>query len=132
MRISTLMFALALTGCASAPGPAPASTVVGGPPDVARGGQLYTDRCGACHSPDVAKRGPAHRGVFGRKAAAAPGYEYSAALGASGIVWDASTLDRWLTGPKAMVPGTKMGGHIDSAKDRTDLIAYLHSISADK
>ena len=43
----------------------------------------------------------------------------------SGIVWNEVTLDKWLTDPQAMVPDAKMFFHLDSAKDRADVIAYL-------
>ncbi|GBL47331.1 cytochrome c2 [Sulfuriferula multivorans] len=44
----------------------------------------------------------------------------------SKIVWNARTLDQFLTDPKKMVPGTTMT--YDGVRDRTeraDLIAYL-------
>ena len=43
-----------------------------------------------------------HHGVFGRKAGAVAGYQYSAALKGSGLVWDDGTLDKWLTDPQAV------------------------------
>ncbi|HWM45095.1 MAG TPA: c-type cytochrome, partial [Burkholderiales bacterium] len=36
--------------------------------DAGRGKQLYESRCVGCHSIDENRVGPAHRGVFGRKA----------------------------------------------------------------
>ena len=94
------------------------------PGDPARGKTLY-QACTACHSIDDDDIGPRHRGVFGRKAGSVPGYAYSSALKASGIVWDQANLDRWLTNPSAMVPGTKMFYLIDDAQKRADIIAYL-------
>jgi cytochrome c len=44
------------------------------------------------------------------------------------LVWDAPTLDRWLTNPSALVPGTKMFFKIDDAQQRADLIAYLATL----
>ena len=45
---------------------------------------------------------------------------------ASGIVWSEVTLDKFLQGPRKMVPGTKMTFiGVPAAKDRADLIAYL-------
>ncbi|MGH6780656.1 MAG: c-type cytochrome [Sphingomonadaceae bacterium] len=93
--------------------------------DIGRGATLYQAKCGACHSLDANRIGPAHRGVFGRRAGAAPGFAYSPALRASGIVWNAATLDRWLTNPTAMVPGTRMGIRLSTGQERTDIIAYL-------
>jgi cytochrome c len=42
--------------------------------DAGRGRELYESRCGGCHSLDANRVGPAHRGVYGRKAGAAPGF----------------------------------------------------------
>jgi len=97
--------------------------------DAAHGEQLYLSRCGACHSMDDNRAGPAHRGVFGRKAGLAPGFDYSPALKASGIVWNEKTLGRWLTNPEKLVRGQKMGFSVPDAKDRADLIAYLKKAS---
>jgi hypothetical protein len=55
--------------------PAWAGGLVG---DAARGETLY-QVCTDCHSLDKNDVGPRHRGVFGRKAASLPDYDYSAA-----------------------------------------------------
>jgi cytochrome c len=93
--------------------------------DPVRGRQLYESRCGACHSIDDNRAGPAHKGVFGRKAGLAKGFDYSPALKASKIVWNEKTLDRWLANPEKLIPGQKMGFSVPEAKDRADLIEYL-------
>jgi len=47
----------------------------------------------------------------------------------SHIVWTEKTLDRFLTSPLKMVPGTAMTyDGVPDAKDRADLIAYLKSV----
>jgi len=92
--------------------------------DAAKGKVLY-QACAACHSIDENDVGPKHRGVFGRHAGSLPDYNYSPALKRSGITWDEASLDRWLTNPSALVPGTKMFFKIDDAQARADLIAYL-------
>jgi cytochrome c len=46
-------------------------------------------------------------------------------LKASGLVWNETTLDRWLTDPQALVSGTKMIFSVDDAQDRADVIAFL-------
>jgi cytochrome c len=78
-----------------------------------------------CHSLDKNEVGPRHRGVFGRKAGSLADYDYSAALKASNIVWNEAALDKWLTDPQALVPGTKMTFSVDDAQDRADVIAFL-------
>ena len=44
----------------------------------------------------------------------------------SKLVWDARTLDRFLTDPAKAVPGTTMTyAGVKDAKERADLIAWL-------
>ena len=44
----------------------------------------------------------------------------------SKIVWDEKSLDRFLTAPMKVVPGTTMGyAGIADKQERADLIAYL-------
>lgn len=97
--------------------------------DATRGRQLYESRCIACHSMDENRAGPAHKGVFGRRAGLAKGYDYSPAVKASRIVWNEKTLDRWLADPEKLIPGQKMGFSVPDAKDRADLIEYLKQAS---
>lgn len=92
--------------------------------DSARGETLYQG-CTDCHSIDENDVGPRHRGVVGRPAGIIADYRYSKALKNSGLTWDEATLDRWLTSPSALVPGTKMFYAVRSAQDRADIIAYL-------
>lgn len=92
--------------------------------DPTRGQTLY-QACGACHSLDENDLGPRHRGVVGRVAGSLEDYVYSAALKKSGLIWDEATLDRWLTNPSALVPGTKMFFQISEAQQRADIIAFL-------
>ena len=96
--------------------------------DAAQGEKVYQD-CMVCHSLDKNEIGPKHRDVFGRKAGGVAGYDYSAALKTSNIVWNETTLDKWLTDPQAFVPGTKMLFSVDDARDRADVIAFLREKS---
>ena len=91
----------------------------------ATNGKTLYQACAACHSIDDNDIGPRHRGVLGRRAGSVADYSYSAALKQSGITWNETTLDRWLTNPSAFVPGTKMFFKIDDAQSRADIIAYL-------
>jgi cytochrome c len=97
--------------------------------DAVRGESLYGSRCVACHSVDQNRVGPAHRGVFGRRAGRAAGYDYSAALKASRVNWSEQTLDAWLANPELRIPGQKMGYSVTDRTDRADLIAYLKTVS---
>ena len=100
----------------------PAASLAQGDPQ--RGQTLY-QACSGCHSIDEDDVGPRHRGVVGRRAGSVTEYAYSPALKASGLVWDAATLDRWLTNPQALVPGTKMYFSLADPQKRADIIAYL-------
>ena len=92
-----------------------------------RGKQVF-EQCAPCHSlaPDVTIVGPSLHGLLGRPAGSLISFDYSNAMYASGIVWNADTLAQWVAGPAKMVPGTKMqfGGIKDPAQV-ADLIAYL-------
>jgi cytochrome c2 len=76
--------------------------------------------CKACHSVEPGKNGigPSLAGIYGDKAATVPGYDFSDAMESSGLTWNQATLDRYLTDPRGVVPGTKMafGGVADAAK----------------
>ena len=96
--------------------------------DAARGKELYESRCVACHSVDQNRVGPAHQGVFGRRAGTATGYAYSPALKKSRIIWSEKTLDLWLSGPEMLIAGQKLGYSVSEAADRSDLIAYLKTL----
>lgn len=93
--------------------------------DPRHGGQLYRQRCTACHDMDNNRTGPASRYIFGRQAGTGPDFEYSKALQSSGIVWNENTLDQWLKNPAAFLPGQKMFYMTNDPQDRADIIAYL-------
>jgi len=98
--------------------------------DAQRGAAVHAARCGGCHSVDADRVGPRHAGVFGRRAGAVEGYDYSPALKASTVIWDGSTLDRWLTEPESLIPGQRMGYSLGDPALRADVIAYLASLKA--
>ncbi|HFE37854.1 MAG TPA: cytochrome c family protein [Gammaproteobacteria bacterium] len=70
--------------------------------------------------------GPNLYGLFGKKAGTAEGYAYSTAMKNADIVWDETTLDAYLTKPKAFIPKNKMSFiGLKKEQDRKNLIAYL-------
>lgn len=89
------------------------------------GRALYQARCAACHSLDYNGVGPAHRGLFGRKAAQVAGFAYSDALRATRQPWLEDSLDRWLADPEKFAPGQRMGLSVPDSQERRHLIAYL-------
>lgn len=65
-----------------------------------------------------------------------PGFNYSSALkkaGDNGLVWTKANLEKWLTDPRSMVPGTRMVfPGIKDKGERDNVIAYLQSITPPK
>ena len=86
--------------------------------------------CVACHTlgADQANRaGPTLAGIFGRRIATLPGYNFSEALKRLDIVWTPETVSRLFeVGPSAYTPGTKMPEQrIGSEQDRAALVQFL-------
>jgi cytochrome c len=100
--------------------------------DPARG-QGAVKICQACHS--FVKGGPAEVGpplydVVDRPVASIAGFSYTDGVKKIGGEWSFDKLDRWITKPSAMAPGTKMSypGEPDPQK-RADILAYLRTLS---
>lgn len=91
--------------------------------------------CTACHSFEAGKNklGPSLFGVMGRTPGTAEGFtKYSKAMtayGNAGNVWDADTLDAFLTKPRTAIKGTKMAypGQKKPEK-RAAIIEFLSSL----
>jgi cytochrome c len=86
--------------------------------------------CVACHTlgADQANRaGPTLAGIFGRRIATLPGYNFSEALKRLDIVWTPETVSRLFEiGPASYTPGTKMPEQrIGSEQDRAALVQFL-------
>jgi cytochrome c len=103
-------------------------------PDVAlslKGAVLYKENCAECHAmarTGGTTNGPNLWGVLGSKAGKKPGFPYSEALAASGLVWDDATLDKWLEDPATTVPDNMMGFiGLKKADERAAIIAYLET-----
>jgi len=131
-----------LAGAADAPAVPAASTAsasesstgaVAG--DVTAGRRAFNRNCRACHQVETgagSALGPNLAGILGRAARADGAFEYSPAFAAAaerGVVWDASTLERYLAAPTAMIPGSKMPLAVTDAAQRRDLVAYLATLS---
>ncbi len=98
--------------------------------DAAAGKSAYQQQCSVCHSVDGSNGvGPSLKGIVGSKSGEIPGFRFSRAMKGANIVWDAKTLDAYLTDPQKAVPGNQMpfSGMTD-AKQRADVIAYLATL----
>jgi cytochrome c len=95
------------------------------------GADVFNDNCAVCHStePGVQKLGPSLAGVVGRKSASLTDYPYSPAMTGADKIWTKPVLDKYLTNPQALVPGTKMTfPGLKNAKERAALIDYLATL----
>ncbi len=87
-------------------------------------------QCRSCHAVEPGKNGvgPTLAGVFGKPAASAADFRYSAALRESGITWNRENLDEWLEAPARMVPGTRMVQMVRDEGQRKAIIDYLETL----
>jgi glucose/arabinose dehydrogenase/cytochrome c2 len=125
----SLLGATALLSARSGPSPsrAPKHDTQG---EAASPGQrIFEQRCALCHSTgERGGQGPGLGGVVGR-AAASSHFAYTRALRDSGLTWDRATLDRFLTAPAQLVPGTTMPMPLPDAGERSAVIEYLATLN---
>jgi cytochrome c len=99
--------------------------------DPAAGEKIFKAQCGICHTVVAGQNriGPTLFGVVGRPAGGVPGFNYTADHKKLGVTWDAATLDKYLTNPRAMVPDTSMVyAGLKNDAERADLVAYLGTL----
>lgn len=101
--------------------------------DVAAGKAKFEDACSLCHSAvpgdGEGGMGPDLYSLNGKAAGTGDkAFPYTKALKASALVWDAATLDRFLTAPSKVVPGTAMTVALPTKTVRDDVVAYLLSV----
>lgn len=104
--------------------------------DVAAGEHLFKQKCGICHKigPGAVNFvGPELNGVVGTKVGEdRNGYAFSDGAKSAGFTWDAAQLQKWLTNPAALIPGTKMiFPGLPKELDRDNVIAYVSQFKAD-
>jgi hypothetical protein len=104
--------------------------------DAGRGRVFFQQNCALCHATvlgpgnvAIGGQGPSLVGIIGRRAASAPNFNYTKPLTDSGLVWDAASLDHFLSGPMTAVPGTTMLVTVPSTANRHNLIAYLSTLN---
>ena len=111
---------------------APALCAADPAPDIENGRATFMNLCGVCHAVQLTGgpvEGPNLVGVVGRDAGSQPDFgKYSEALKASGLTWSRQTLDKFLTNPMEMVPGTLMPMLIRDDETRADVVAFLASL----
>jgi cytochrome c len=109
------------------PGAAAAQATPEGTPSL-DGAALFRQQCSACHTLNAAdppRQGPTLAGVYGRKAGTVPQFKYSSGFASTDVVWDDAQLDKYLTNPQAVIPGSIMPYKQAKAPVRQSIIAYL-------
>ena len=92
------------------------------------GATLFQRQCATCHTLDAsapARQGPNLAHVVGRKIGSVEGYKYTAGYQSADAVWDEERLDKYLTSPQAMFPGSTMAYRQQNQAIRQKIIAYL-------
>lgn len=94
----------------------------------------YENKCTQCHGDDAFDEpAPMLDGIVGRAAGIRADFSlYSPAMKGSAIIWDDANLDRFLAEPQAVIPGTLMNTKVEDPLDRSDVIAYLKTLEAEK
>ncbi len=97
-------------------------------------GAAIFKKCAACHNAEKggpAGIGPNLYGVLGGPHAHMAGFGYSDAMAATkGETWTWTNINKWLTSPKAYIPGNKMAfAGLSKPEERADVALYLNSKS---
>lgn len=123
-----LIALVAMTACG-------ASTLAFGQGDPARGAKTF-QACAACHSTQAGEHltGPSLANIWQHKAGTVAGFQrYSEPIKHVDVLWTAETLDKWLSSPERLIPGTSMTfPGLREKRDRQDVIAYLEAVAAGK
>ena len=100
--------------------------------DPKRGAQVFR-QCMACHSVAAGEQmtGPILAQIWNRKAGSVEGFpRYSEPLKRADVVWNETTLDKWLANPEKFLPGTTMTfPGLKEGQTRQDVVAYLKAVS---
>jgi len=96
------------------------------------GKTFFGQQCALCHSAapgdNGGAQGPLLHNIFGKQAAAS-GFSYTQAMRDSGLTWDAGTLDRFLSAPTQVIPGSAMVVPVSDPENRANLIAYFEELA---
>ncbi len=111
-----------------------AAEATGAAGDAEVGKRTFNRTCRVCHQVEAgagSSLGPNLAGLADHAALVDSTYTYSDALKAAagkGLVWDSTTLDRFLSGPAKMIPGSRMPLSVADATQRGDIVAYLGTL----
>jgi cytochrome c len=96
-------------------------------------GENSAKKCAACHTfgkGEPNRVGPNLYGVVGRPKHSEAGFNYTAAMKGQQGNWTPDDLDKYLTNPRGVVPGTAMTfAGLPRGQERADVIAFLNSKS---
>lgn len=125
LAVALAFAGLVLTGAAAAEDGASGAAIGC---DRERGERVFT-KCAICHAKDAAQPspvGPHLQSVIGRQAATLPQFKYSKAMREFRQTWTSELLDRFLSDPMGVVPGTVMAfTGLRDAGDRAAVICLL-------
>lgn len=101
--------------------------------DLVAARRLALNHCGVCHSfgeGETHRQGPNLHGIGQRPAGTAEGFSYSEGFrkALAGRQWNAELLDRWLTDPQSVAPGTVMLYRQEDPDKRAQLVQFLESL----
>jgi cytochrome c len=101
--------------------------------DPIRGEALFLKQCKICHDATrqmLRYRGPPLWGIVGKAKAAFEGFKYSPVIRTLSGHWTYEDLNKFLSDPARVLPGTDMGTNgYQEETERADLIVYLRTLS---
>lgn len=101
--------------------------------DAAKGEKVFA-KCKSCHTVDNGGRdgtGPNLWGVVGRPVGKHGDFSYSGDMAAHGGDWTFAELNAFLTNPKGLIKGTKMGfAGLRKEEERANLLLWLNQQSS--
>lgn len=92
------------------------------------GSDVFDTYCSDCHSASPKgsnRKGPTLYRLMGRRAGTIGGFDYSAGMRSSGIVWNPATLNAYLANPRGVIHDGKMKKGLPKPEDRANVIAFL-------